>query len=106
MSYTVRFAPVVLEQIAELESYISRSSSPAAASRYIEAILGYCERLATFPSRGRKRDDLLPGLRITTYRRRTVIAFLVDPKARIVSIVGIYHGGQNYECKLPAESES
>jgi len=106
VSYTVRFAPAVLEQLAELESYISRSGSPAAASRYVEAILGYCERLATFPLRGRKRDDLLPGLRVTTYRRRTVIAFLVDPKARIVSIVGIYHGGQNYERKLSPEIES
>lgn len=39
----------------------------------------------------------LPGLRITNYRRRAAIAFLVDTEARIVSIVGVYYGGQDYE---------
>lgn len=29
------------------------------ASRYVDAIITYCEGLATFPMRGRGRDDLL-----------------------------------------------
>lgn len=52
-------------------------------------------RLETFPARGVPRDDLLPGLRITHYRQRTVIAYLVDVET--VSIVGIYYGGRDYE---------
>ena len=55
--------------------------------------------------RGRGRDDLLAGLRITNYRRRAVIAFLVDTEARIVSIIGAYYGGRDYETILRGNSE-
>ena len=44
--------------------------------------------------RSHERDDLLAGLRITNYRRRAVIGFLVDAEAQIVSIVGIYCGAE------------
>ena len=60
----------------------------------------YCEGLATFPTRGRGRDDILAGLRITNYRRRAVNAFLVDAEAQIVSIVGVYYGGRDFEAIL------
>lgn len=43
-----------------------------------EAIVSYCERLSTFPLRGFQRNDVRPGLRITHYRKRTVIAFGVE----------------------------
>lgn len=100
MTYVVRFALAARDQLAEIEDYISRASSPIVAARYVDSIVVFCESLATFPLRGRKRDDLLPGLRITNYRRRAVIAFLVDTKARIVSIVGVFYGGQDYETFL------
>jgi plasmid stabilization system protein ParE len=105
VSYTVQFSPVARDQLAELEDYISEAGSPAVASRYVDAIVAYCESLATFPLRGHKRDDLLPGLRITNYRRRTVIAFLVDTKARIVSVVGVYYGGQDYEARFSSDTD-
>lgn len=41
------------------------------------------------------RDDVRPGLRITNYKKRTVIAFNVD--AEMVSIIGVFYGGQDYE---------
>jgi plasmid stabilization system protein ParE len=39
-----------------------------------------------------------PGLRITNYRKRAVIAFSVD--AEQVSIIGVFYGGQDYEAIL------
>jgi hypothetical protein len=45
-----------------------------------------------------RRDDVRPGLRITNYKKRAVIAFVVE--AELVSIVGIYFGGQDYETVL------
>ncbi len=105
MSYTVQFSPAARDQLAELEDYVSKTASPAVAGRYVDAIITYCEGLATFPMRGRGRDDLLAGLRITNYRRRAVIAFLVDTEARIVSIVGAYYGGRDYEAILRGNSE-
>lgn len=60
--------------------------------------MSYCESLHTFPHRGTMRDDVRPGLRITNYRKRAVIAFDVD--AEQVSIIGVFYGGQDYETVL------
>lgn len=68
--------------------------------RYTDAIVESCERLATLPHPGTRRDDLRPGLRITNHRRRTVIAFEVDDDKAVVSVLGIFHGGRNYETTL------
>ncbi len=86
-----------------LYRYLAERFSPAAAERYTHAIVGHCERLARFPQRGTRRDDIRPGLRITHYRRRTVIALIVEER-RIV-ILGIFHGGQSYEMALLPEAE-
>jgi plasmid stabilization system protein ParE len=39
-----------------------------------------------------------PGLRITHYKKRTIITFTVD--ADTVSIIGIFYGGQDYAANL------
>ena len=71
---------------------------PEIAERYTNAIVTHCGDLIAFPNRGARRDDIRPGLRITNYKKRAVIAFAVD--AGLVSIIGIYYGGQNYETAL------
>ena len=98
MSYRVIFSPEAEEQLAEIFHYIAEAASPDIAARYTEAIITYCESLRTFPRRGIRRDDVRPGLRITNYKGRTVIAFDVD--AGVVSIIGVFYGGQDYETIL------
>jgi plasmid stabilization system protein ParE len=98
MAYSVEFAPEALEQLAALYRYISTTASPETAQRYTDAIVTHCEELRTFPHRGNQRDDIRPGLRITNYRKRVVIAFTVDAKQ--VSILGIFYGGQDFETVL------
>jgi plasmid stabilization system protein ParE len=51
-----------------------------------------------FPHRGTMRDDVRSGLRITHYKKRTVIAFDVDNDQ--VSIIAVFYGGQDYETIL------
>lgn len=67
----------------------------------VGALVNHCERLAIFPYRGIVRDDILPGLRITHFRKRTVIAFVVLENR--VEILGIFHGGRNYAAILRPE---
>jgi toxin ParE1/3/4 len=67
--------------------------------------VSYCERLSNFPHRGTARDDIRPGLRITNYKGRTVIAFGVDDESLRVSILGVYYGGQDYEGALELEPD-
>lgn len=100
MSYTVRFAPQVLEQLDAIEDYIALAGSPLTAARYVDAIITYCESLIMFPQRGTPRDDLIPGLRITNYRHSAVIAFTVDVDIETVSIAGVFYGGRGYETTL------
>ncbi|MCL1860351.1 MAG: type II toxin-antitoxin system RelE/ParE family toxin [Proteobacteria bacterium] len=98
MKYRVVFSPEAEEQIAALYRYIAAAASPDIAARYTDAIVTYCESLCTFPHRGAPRDDVRPGLRITHYKKRTVIAF--DIAADLVSIIGVFYGGQDYETIL------
>jgi toxin ParE1/3/4 len=98
MQYTVIFTPEAQEQLVELYRYVSAAASPETAERYTSAIVTYCEGLQTFPNRGTRRDDVRPGLRITNYKKRAVIAFAVD--AELISIIGVYYGGQDYETAL------
>lgn len=101
MNYHVVFSPEAEEQLTELYRYIAADASPDIAARYTEAIVSYCESLRTFPHRGNTRDDVRPGLRVTHYKKRTVIAF--DVATEVVSIIGIFYGGQDYESILRDE---
>jgi toxin ParE1/3/4 len=98
-TYSVVFTPEARDQLAEIYRYVAaESGSPDVAAGYTEAIVAYCEELCVFPLRGRQRDDVRAGLRVTSFRRRVVIAYAVDDSA--VSIIGVFHGGQDYESAL------
>lgn len=84
-------------QLDALYDYIAQEATPVTAERYTTAIADYCQSLATFPERGRARDDIRQGLRITHYRRRTIIAYQLDAATDRVVIHGIYYGGQDFE---------
>lgn len=103
MSFRVVFSPEAEEQLAALYCHIATVASPDIAARYTEAIVSYCESLSTFPHRGTLREDVRPGLRITNYKKRAVIAFDVD--AERVSVIGIFYGGQDYEVILQDDFE-
>ena len=97
-SYRVVFTPEAEEQLAELYRYVADNASPEIAQRYTGAVITFCEGMRSIPHRGTRRDDIRPGLRITNYRRRTVIAFAID--ADQVSIIGVFYCGRDYETVL------
>jgi toxin ParE1/3/4 len=99
-TYGVVFAPEAEDDLAELYDYIAEHGSPTVAARYTEAIIEYCEGLTSFAHRGTRRDDIRPGLRITNYKRRAVIAFEVNEGSNTVAILGVYYGGRDYESAL------
>jgi plasmid stabilization system protein ParE len=98
MRYSVVFTPEALAQVEELFRYVAQAAGADAASRYTNAIVTYCEGLHSFALRGTRRDDIRPGLRITNYKKRAVAAFAVE--ADVVSVLGVYYGGQDYESVL------
>ena len=104
MTYVVIFSPEAQEQLVSLYRYVAVAASPEIAERYTNSIVAYCESLKDFPLRGTRRDDVRPGIRITNYKKRAVIAFAVE--AEQISIIGIYYGGQDYETVLQIDLDT
>jgi plasmid stabilization system protein ParE len=98
MMHSVIYAPEAEEQLVALYFHLADAASPEIATRYTDAIATQCESLQTFPLRGRRRDDIRPGLRVFGFRRRVSIAFEVTDD--VVTILGIFYGGQNFELTL------
>lgn len=96
--HRVVFAPEANKQLVELYRYVAERGSPAVATSFTGAIVDYCERLAHFPRRGTKREDIRPGLRTIGFRRRVTIAFTVDTTT--VTVLGVYYGGRDFETSL------
>lgn len=103
MTYTVVFTPEAEEQLAELYRYIEKEASPEIALRYTNAILAHCEGFGELPRRAVRRDDIRPGLHITNYKGRAVIAFGVDEER--VSIIDVFYGGRDYETLLQSDAD-
>ena len=103
MLYAVVFTPEAESQLLELYRYIAQAASPEVAQRYLDAVVTYCEGLDSFPHRGTRRDDIRPGLRITNFKGRCVIAFAVMDKW--VSVTGVFYGGQDHETILQLDAD-
>ena len=103
MLHSVMFSPEALEQLTQLYRYIAVEASPETAQHFTDGLVDYCESLSRFPLRGQCRKNIRPGLRTTNYKKRTIIAFTVTES--LVSILGIYYGGQNFEDRLCREGD-
>ena len=98
MAHKVYFRPQAEADLSALYKYIASEAGVAVAGGYIDRIEAACMKLATFPERGTRRDDILPGLRTIGFEKRVTIAFLVL-KTRVV-IVTIAYGGRDFASAL------
>jgi toxin ParE1/3/4 len=102
--HTIIYSPEAAEQLTNLYRYIAAHASANIAKRYTDALVDHCETLAVFPNRAVLREDIRSGLRLTHYKKRTMIAFSVFEKE--VHILGFFYGGQDYESLLKIDDES
>ena len=93
--YTVRFRPLAEADLTELYDYIASRGGLAVAGAFIDRIEKSCMALTHFPNRGRRRDDLRPGLRLLGFERRAVIAYVVAGGE--VTIARIFYGGRDID---------
>ena len=75
MIYKVVFSPEAEDQLISLYYYIAEIASPEIAAKYTEGIVDYCNSLQVLTNQGTMRDDIRTGLRVTNYKKRTVIAY-------------------------------
>lgn len=102
MVYTVVYTPEAQNQLRAIYRYIAKEASPAIAQRFTDAIVDHCDRFRELPARAVRRDDIRPGLHITNYRGRVVIAFAVEDTE--VWIIGVFYAGQDYESILQTDA--
>ena len=93
MTNEVVFAPEAQLDLLDLYDMVAEGSSSERAVAYVERIQAACLRLAAFPERGTRRDDIRPGLRVIGFERRVAIAFHVG--AGRVTIDRILYGGRD-----------
>ncbi len=95
VTFEIVFRPQAEADLNALFDYIAEEAGAAVAGNFIGRIEAACLTLETSPQRGAPRDDILPGLRILVFERRTIIVFKVT--GSIVDIARIFHGGQDWE---------
>ena len=79
--------------MVDLYVYIAENSGSTRAKSFTDAIVANCLSLDLFPERGIAREELRPGLRATTFRRRVTIAYHIADKT--VTIDRILYGGRD-----------
>jgi len=99
MGYRLVFSPQARDDLQGLYDFIAQRSGPQTAWGYIERLEAYCEGLADFPERGKRRDDIWPGLRIIGFERRVAIAFHISEV--VVIIDRILYGGRDLGAMFP-----
>jgi toxin ParE1/3/4 len=102
MTGRVNYTPEAEQQLNDIDDWITEAVSVDIARRFVSAILDHIETIPAFPHAGRVRDDVRPGMRTSTFKKRTLVAYEVDgsPGELVVNILGVFHGGQDWEAAL------
>jgi toxin ParE1/3/4 len=65
------------------------------AQSYVARIEAYCSGFEFAGERGRRHDDVRPGMRVVGFERRVGIAFIASDDE--IRILRLYYGGQNWQ---------
>jgi plasmid stabilization system protein ParE len=95
----INCAPEAERQLNGLDDWITNAASADIARRFVSAILDHIDGILVFPLTGRARDDVRSGMRTTTFKKTTLVAYEVDESSGefVVNILGVFHGGQDWE---------
>ena len=93
MTGRINYSLEAEQQLNELDDWITKAAS---------AILDHLDGILVFPLAGRARDDVRPGMRTSTFKKKTLVAYEVDESSGdlVVNILGVFHGGQDWEAAL------
>jgi len=102
MTGRINYTPEADKQLNELDNWITKAASAEVARRFVSAILDHIDGILVFPLAGRARDDVRPGMRTSTFKKKTLVTYEVDESSGelVVNILGVFHGGQDWEAAL------
>jgi toxin ParE1/3/4 len=88
-NWTINLSPEADEDLIEIWGYLAREASVRVADGQLSEIDAAFEMLKSWPYAGRKRDELLAGIRSVPVNPY-VIFYRVQPD--VVEIFGVLHG--------------
>jgi len=99
MTGRIHYTPEAEQQLNSLDEWITENASADTARRFVTAILEHIDTILVFPLAGRSRDDVRPGMRTTTFKKRTLVAYEVDESSDevAVNVLGVFQGGKDWE---------
>jgi plasmid stabilization system protein ParE len=102
MTGRIHYTPEAQQQLDDLDEWISKKASAETARQFVSAVMDHIDGILVFPLTGRVRDDIRPGMRTTTFRKRTLVAYEVHGASDevIVNVLGVFHGGQDWPAAL------
>lgn len=102
MTERISYTPEAQRQLDDLDNWITANAGPEISQQFISAIIDHIEGIPAFPGAGRNRDDVRPGVKTTSFRRRTLIAYEVVGCATDLTVIvlGIFHRGPDWETAL------
>ena len=102
MTGRINYTPEADKQLNELDDWITKAASAEIARRFVAVILDHIDSIRVFPLAGRSRDDVRPGMRTTTFKKKTLVAYALDESSDeiVINILGVCHGGQDWEAEL------
>lgn len=98
--YNVVLTPNALIDIQNIYDYISERNTTDMAWEYIQTIKNKSDNLKEYPLRGINRDNIRAGLRLLVIDKKSIIAYEVNEKNKLVTILNIFYGGQDYKILL------
>ncbi len=92
MTHRIVWQQTAQNDVDNLYDWIADQVGGETADDYIGRIKTHVEKLADLPGWGAPREELGAGVQTITFRRRTVIAYLVEDET--VKILSVFHGGR------------
>jgi toxin ParE1/3/4 len=107
MTGRINYTPEAQQHLDELDDWITAAASAEISRRFVSAILDHIDGILVFPFAGRARDDVRPGMRTSTFKKRTLVAYEVDESSGelVVNILGVFHGGQDWEAAVGEDQD-
>lgn len=107
MTGRINYSPEAQQQLNELDDPITKAASAEIARRFVSTILDHIDVILVFPLAGPARDDVRPGMRTTTFKKKTLVAYVVDESSGelVVNVLGVFHGGQDWEAALADDQD-
>ncbi|MCV3766079.1 type II toxin-antitoxin system RelE/ParE family toxin [Rhizobium sp. TRM95796] len=100
----VAYRPQAINDLKAIHFAIAEASqSYAVADRFVNRIMARCRKIGDAPHGGRKRDDLVVGLRSVPFERSAIITYTVTEDR--VEISNIFFSRRDYEALYRAQSK-